>query len=508
MLSGMMRNNQRWLMIVASVLMIVSMIFYFSRTQSDRLVNDKVGSIYGRSLTTTELDRTRREIETAAELGLTNVVDRDVTGGRDWTAIDVNHLVLMHQALAMGIVPSDDEVADAEKQLAVFQSASGGFDSGKYAEFVTDKLGPRGFSETQLDELVRRNLAFGKLRQIVGAPVCLSTIEVRTGYEQTATKTAVSIVRLPIGDLMAGVNPTDADIKKYFDEQSANHALEQPEKREVEYVRFGLDDTQKKLTGKPRMDALQPQADAAAGFLEKLLDAKGKDGFANLAGQEKLAVVKTVPFEQDQTTGLPEAAIPKFTSEAFHLTPQDPDSAVPLTTNDAFYVLHLTHVTPERPLTLEEARPKVVAALKEERARTALTAKAEEVRTKIAAALKAGGTFGAAATAAGQTAQDVAPFSALAPPTGVPEANEIENASMELGRGELSKFVPTADGGLLVYVRGREPIDETAFMQQLGRATARLTDQKERFYFHEWLKASRDAAHVQLATGLGLNDEG
>jgi hypothetical protein len=504
----MMRNNQRWLMIVASVLMIVSMIFYFSRTQNDRLVNDKIGSIYGRSLTTTELDRTRREIETAAELGLTNVVDREVTGGRDWTERDINHLVLMHQAQAMGIVPSDDEVADAEKQLAIFQTAPGGFDSAKYAEFVTDKLGPRGFSETQLDELVRRNLAFGKLRQIIGAPVCLSPAEVRTGYEQTATKTAVSIVRLPIADLMAGVTPTDADIKKYYDEQSANHALEQPEKREVEYVRFGLDDAQKKLTGKPRMDALQPQADAAAVFLEKLLDAKGKDGFANLARQGNLAVVQAAPFEQDQTAGLAEAAIPKFTADAFHLTPQDPDSAVPLETNDAFYVLHLTHVTPERPLTLEEARPKVVAALKEERARTALTARAEDVRTKIAAALKTGSTFGAAATAAGQSAQDVAPFSELTPPGAVPEASEIEIASMELGRGELSKFVPTADGGLLVYVRGREPVDENVFMQQLGRSTARMTDQKERFYFHEWLKASREAAHVQLAPGFGPNDEG
>jgi hypothetical protein len=82
------------------------------------------------------------------------------------------------------------------------------------------------------------------------------------------------------------------------------------------------------------------------------------------------------------------------------------------------------------------------------------------------------------------------------------------SASMELGRGDLSKFVPTADGGLLVYVRGREPIDEAVYTQQIGRLTARLAEQKQRFYFYEWLKASKEAAHVQLAAALRESDEG
>jgi peptidyl-prolyl cis-trans isomerase D len=234
-----------------------------------------------------------------------------------------------------------------------------------------------------------------------------------------------------------------------------------------------------------------------------MLDAKGQGGFAKQAAAQKLLVKTTVDFEQDQSGGFEEASIPEFTSAAFRLTKTDPDSDVPLQTQDAFYVLHLDTVTPERPMTLDEARPKIIASIKDTRARTALDAQAQEVRTKIADALKAGKPFAAAATAAGQTAQDITPFSAAEPAKDVPDAQEIAEASQELGSGELSKFLPSPDGGMLVYVRDREPIDEAKFEQQREMLTANLLNRKRRFYFYEWLKASKEAANVRLnSSGL------
>ena len=509
MLINIMRTNQRWLMIVICVLTIVSFIWFFSnRTQVDRMVSDKVGSIYGQTLTTTEFDRTRREIQTAAALGLTNLIDPEVIDRRDETETVINHLVLMHQADAMNIYPTDDEVLDAEKRLSVFQGPDGGFDPARYSEFVSDKLGPQGFSGTQLDELVREDLQFGKLRSIVTAAAVVSPLDERTTYEQLYTKTDASVVRLPVAPLAAAIVPSEADIKKYFDEQSANHNLEQPEKRQVQYVRFGLDPEQTKLAGKERMEALQPQADAAAQFLEKLLDAKGKDAFATVAGAEKLPVKTTADFEANQRTGFDEAAIPRFAQAAFHLSEQDPDSDVPLQTGDAFYVLHLAKVTPERPLTLDEARPKIIAALKDERARTELASKAEDVRTRIVDALKAGRSFGDAAISAGQSAQDVPPFSVMEQSASGADGSDISAASLELGPGEVSKFVPTSDGGLLVYVRGREAVDEQKYAQDNERLKTNMGESKRRFYFYEWLKASREAARVQMSASAQPNQEG
>ena len=385
-------------------------------------------------------------------------------------------------------------------KLPAFQT-QGNFDPAKYAMFVDEKLTPRGFSDTQLDDLVRRNLQFTRLRQIVEAGVVVGPTDVRLAYEQRFGKTDTSVIRLKTADYAAGVaEPTADEIKKYYDEQKDH--LQQPERRKVQYVKFALDDTQKKLTGKARMDALKPNADHALATLEQIEDQKGKADFAAVAAAANLPVTETAEFEEGQTTGLPESSVPGFVEAAFRMTPRDSVSDVPLQAPSpqmphAYYDLHLSGVNPQRQLTLDEAKPKIVAAIKDERARAALTAKAEETRTKLADALKAGRSFADAAKDAAQMPQDIPAFSQIEPDRGT-DAREISEAAVELGNGELSKFVTTPDGGLLVYLCGREAVDEKRFDQQKDRVMAALRQQKASLYFSEWLRASREAANVQL----------
>ena len=202
--------------------------------------------------------------------------------------------------------------------------------------------------------------------------------------------------------------------------------------------------------------------------------------------------------------------MPGFAAAAFHLSQKNPDSDVPLQTPpgrmpEAYYVLHLAGVVPARPLTLDEARPKVVAAIKVERARTALNAKAEETRTKIAAALKEGRSILDAAKEAGVGAVDVPDFSLAEPDTGLtPDASIISETSMELGAGELSKFVSTPDGGLLVYVRGRKAVNEDKFNKDKEQLATSMETQKKRFFFYEWLRSSREAAGAELNANPNL----
>ncbi len=507
MFVNLMRSNQRWLMIIISSLVIISFIWFYSdRTRYDRIVNDKVGVIYGRSLGTTEYERIFRQLQTAAELGLVNIIQPDLTGGRDASEAVANHMIMRHRAEEMGILPSDDEVKTAEMKLPVFQGAGGAFDPNKYAQFVSEKLGPRGFSEAQVEELVRTDLQFGRLRELLDAGVVLSGAELRTSYDQEYARTDASVVRFKTAEYAAAVNPTEDEIKKYYEDQKDK--FQAPEKRRVQYVIFGLDDAQKKLFGKPRMDALKPQADAAVAFLEKLLDQRGKADFATVAKEAGATVKETPEFEETQRDGYPEATISGFSLAAFRLTEKEPDSDVPLQvpatqSPEAYYILHLAGMTPARPLTLEEARPKVVAAIKDERARTALTAKAEEIRAKIAAAVKAGRSIGDAAKEAGVTAQDLPEFSLAEPDfTAAGDAAIISETSLELGNGELSKFVPTPEGGLLLYVRGRRPVEEAKFNAVKDRLTSSFETQKKQFFFYEWLRASRDAAGVKLTPNL------
>src|SRR5439155_18899131 len=55
-----------------------------------------------------------------------------------------------------------------------------------------------------------------------------------------------------------------------------------------------------------------------------------------------------------------------------------------------YYILHVAGVTPSRPLTIEEAKPKIVDSLTSSRARQGLTAAAAQVVHDLREGLKAG----------------------------------------------------------------------------------------------------------------------
>ncbi len=527
MMVNLMRTNQRWLMIVISVLVLVSFIWFYSdRTHSDALGTDHIGKIYGRTLSLTELQRTERQLQIAARLGLTHLTSREIYQGGEVDAA-LNNLVLQHEAEKMNIFPTDDEVLAAEMKLPAFLGPNGEFDHAKQEEVMSTQLTPNGFSANQLDELVRQDLQVAKLRQVVDAPVVVSPLEVRRAYEQHYAKTETSVIRFQKADFAAAVaEPTADEIKKYYDDQKDH--LTQPERRKVQYVKFGLDDAQKKLVGKERMDALKPQADQAVQFLEQLLEQKGgattvakpvpgkpldkevasiaaqkaRESYAAAAAAGKHTVKETSDFEENQMPLGEEGSIPGFAQAAFKLTTASPDSDVPLETTDAFYDLHLSELVPERPLTLDEARPKIVAAIKDERVTAALAAKAEEIRGKLAESLKAGHSLAEAAKESGQTVENLAPFSAAEPNRAVPDASTAALTAQELGTGELSKFVPTSTGGLLVYVRARQGIDEGQFEKDKDMVSMNLRRQKASYFFYEWLQANREASGAELDNRL------
>ncbi len=502
MMVNLMRSNQRWLMIVVSVLVLISFLYYFgNNTRVERLGGDRAGTIYGRNVTITEIQRAERQLRTAVDLGLSHVAAPELVQQKSLNDALVDQYVMQHQAEAYGILPTDDAANEAAQNLPVFKGPNGSFDESVKDAFVANSLNPRGFTEGQVIDLVRRDLQFAKLRQIIDSTVVVTPAEVRTRYELENSRVETSVIHFKNADFLAGIDPSEDDIKKTFDAQRDQY--EKPERRKVQYVRFGLDDAQKKLAGPERRDALQTLSNQAVAFLEKLNDAKGKQEFADVAKAANLPVKETVEFEQQDTAGLAEASINGFAASAYKLSAQNPDSDVPLRSplqaTDSFYVLHLSGMTPSRPLTLDEARPKIVAALKDERAKAALSARAEEVRAKIAESMKAGKSFADAAKDAGQTVQDLPGFALSEPP---PDNFEVVRASTELATGELSKFLPSADGGELVFLRGRSGIDEAAFDKTKGALMSMLRRRKVQAVFEEWLRSSRQAADAKMTVQL------
>src|SRR5207248_3647317 len=114
---------------------------------------------------------------------------------------------------------------------------------------------------------------------------------------------------------------------------------------------------QKTLTGTERIEALQKLADSATDFTEAVLETD----FKQAAGKFQLPVHETGEF----TAAAPDPQLkgdPQLSAAAFKLTVQEPNSD-PIQVANGFYLLHLTGVSEARPLTLEEAKSKIVDAL-------------------------------------------------------------------------------------------------------------------------------------------------
>ncbi len=522
MIVNLMRRNQRWLMVAISTLVIISFVWFYSDRGSSRprrggpaSPTDRVAKIYDRPLTRAELQRAERGFITAYQLGLPNFVRPEFSG--DQANFLWNLYVVRHEARQFGIEPTEQEVEEAIRKIPLFQADGGrGFDPGKYAKFLDERLNPRGLGAKELEDLVRTDLQLGRLHQLIDATVVVRPGELRAQYDNVFSKIEAAVVRLKAAEIAAGIEVSEEDVKKYFDEHKDH--LTDPERRQVKYVVFSLAEDQKKLPPRERVEVAQKLADRVSEFTQKMLAPKAD--FAGIAATYGVEVKETPEFaqatasEQLKDTGIPPTLLPEFATAAFRLRPQDPNSdALPNADNpDSFYVLHLINTVPARPLSLDEARPKIVQSLKDSRARSSLVAKAEETRAKLLAALAEKKPLAEAAKAVGQTAEDLPAFSADdafrdAPSTQFPDNQLITEAAETLNAGEMSKFLPTPDGGLLVYVKARQPADMAKFEEQQALLTTQYRLSKERTAFVEWLRTRREAAGLQIF-GRDASEEG
>jgi len=481
---NLLRKYQKPLMTVITFLIIVAFVWlYNGRTQFDR-TGQRSYRIYDRSLSQAEVERTARRFHLARALGLNEMIiglaGNAMSQEQAMENFVWNSYVLTHEARKLGLTPTDAEVANALKGLPALQT-NGQFDPVKYQEFIQNLLMPNGFTDAQLEELVRDSLRLKRLTELVGSTIDATPAEFRALYIRNNQKSEVSLIRFALSDFTAAVTPTEEEIAKFYDDHLPS--LNTDEKRTISYVKIELSEEEKKLTGKERMEALQKQSARAEEFGQAMLEPGAQ--FTTVAEKMGLAV-KTAPefTEADPPSDL--AAVPQAPVTAFRLTEETPTSD-PVETETGLLILHLDKLVPKRPLTREEARPRVVEGIKDEKGRNALTIKANETHAKIAEAMKAGKSFEDAAAEAGVKVESFPAFSA-AEPAGQPFAPEIAEAAAPLPEGGLSTPVSTSEGALLVHLVRRQPVDESKLAEEQGKQLEGLRSFKRYVAFNEWLR--------------------
>jgi len=418
-------------MIVIAILAI-PFIFYFNKTDLGAARQVDLGRIYNRTITLSEFTKNARLMNLGRALGLdvsNELMINNVPNENEMYAeFTWNRLTLRHEADQLGIRPNSKEITSFVKELPRFKGDAG-FDVKKYAEFTEEILPSFGLNEAQIEEIISDQIAMDRVKDLLSGAVKISDAETAEQYQRAYGKMDVSVVRFANDEFDKDIKISDEDISKYYEAHKAE--LKSEEKRKVEFVTFALTDDEKKLTGKERVDALQKVADRANDFTQDLLE-KGAN-FGDVATKFQTPVVATEEF----TLALPDPKLkenPQLVQASFQLNEQTPFSD-PVQLQNGFSILHLLGATESHPLTLEEAKPKIVESLKAERLREMVSQKAAVVAQQMRDALKSGKPLEEVAHSNGLKLERIPTF-ALVEPSPTP-AEKKEKGKDETTSGDL-----------------------------------------------------------------------
>ena len=496
-------------MIVIAILAIPFIFYFVQRPDYGAIGRDQFARIYDRNVSMLEAQQFARLLNLAQTLGMSDFVGTMTAGaGMDQNqgAVQfiVNMLVLRHEAERLGLRPGSSEVVEVVRKLPAFQGDSG-FDINKLNELVQNGLAPLGLTEEHIEQLVRDQISLGEIQKLLAAGVSLPKSELDENFQRGYDKLDVSVIRFRSGDFGKDITISDEDVQKYYDAHKAE--LKTEEKRKVEFVQLTLNEEEKKLKGKERIEALQKLADRATDFTQALLE-KGAD-FKQAAAKSKLAVHETGEF----TGAEPDPQLkanPPLTAAAFKLSEKEPNSdAVQVT--DGFYILHLTGKTEARPLTAEEAKPKIVGELKKTRARELMSTKGTELVKQLREAKKSGQPLDAVIAKAGVKPEKLAPFSLIDEESEKAEGGEqkqespelltIKNSVAFLNSGDVTEYVSPGADGIIAILDKREPLGGADAGEKKAAFEKRLLENKERIVLVEWLRDRQQAAGLEFKKG-------
>jgi len=496
------RKRQRTLLMLITIVVIVAFGWIYNPASMRRAEGPggAIGKLNGRAITIGDIQKVERSIQLVFSLGMNDLLEELTTDGRtrddQFLSFAWNLLLIRDEAKRLQVEPTAEQIRDAEKSLPRFQTNSQ-FDPRKYEQFVDTVLKPNGFSAADLDDVVADNLRLAGISQLVKGSSPLPEAMFRQQYDQMNQKVSLAIVRFKRADFEPSIQVSDDEIRKYYDQHK--DILQSPEKRKVELVSFLLNDDQKKLPEAQQVAAKKPLAEQADSFAQTVM--QNPAAFDQAAQEKGLLVQQTGLFTQQQ----PDKAIaqePALIRESFNLTTENPMSDV-IEGKEGFYVMKLTKIEARQPLSLEEARDNIVADIKAEKVRTAIEAKAKEVREKIDAEMHNGADFVQAAEKAGYKPETPAPFALADPGSNTEIARIMAINSVDLAQRGTSKLLENQDGGLIIHMLNKEPIDEQKYQEYKKAEYAQQNNRYETIAVREWLKLEQQRAGRPPMFGRG-----
>jgi peptidyl-prolyl cis-trans isomerase D len=147
----------------------------------------------------------------------------------------ITQKALVAEAKRLGLKATDEDVRD---ELQHGQYAATFFPGGNFIgqEAYQNLLASNDLTPATFEQAVKEEILFHKVIALVTGSASVSDKEIQDEFQKRNTKIKFDYAILSQEDLRKGLNPTDAELKAYYDRNKASYNNSIPEKRKLEYV--------------------------------------------------------------------------------------------------------------------------------------------------------------------------------------------------------------------------------------------------------------------------------
>jgi hypothetical protein len=540
---GTIRKHTGWLWAVIITATIISFIYWGagpSRMNGGGGGSaNNFGTVYGKKVTSDEFFNAKKDFLLNYYFRSGTWPDNTTFPAAQLEQEIYGNLMVSKKAEKLGIHVSEDEVAIGASQR--LQSMSRDGTAVPLDALVTRVLTPNGFTAADFESYIRHELVIQQLIQTLGLPgVLITPQEATAAYQHDHEELSSQVVFFSLTNYIAQVKVTPEILSQFYTNYQAAYRL--PDQVQVNYVVFDATNylAQSKAewaktnftdivegnfqkVGETYKGSKSP-AEARAKITDELVDARAladakKDAydFANqvfaaeptngaatpavltaVASQLKLSVHQTSPFSKD-TGPLEIENATHFTKAAFELTPDVPISE-PVVEGDLVYVLALAKSVPSHVPAYEEIRFRVSNDYQQREASVMAQRAGASFYHLLTNQLASGHSFAAACVGLGRQPEPLPPISIGTEQ--LPELGEhaslgqIKQVAFTTPVGKSSPFEPTADGGFILFVQSKQPVDASKLAADLPQFTLGLRRQRENEAFGQWYQTEANSALV------------
>jgi len=542
---GTIRKHQTWLWAIIITLTIISFVIFFSpynRMDGGR-GSVRLGSINGQTISEEQYVQAQRDVTLQFFF---------MSGGR-WPdqdsrqmGFDVERetyqwLMLQQKAEQLGIHPGSEVVARvARDMISNFQRAG----VASPQAFLTDVLKPHGLIAADFERFVRRYLSVQQLIGTIGlAGRLVPPDDLKGFYTRERQELQTEAVILDATNYLAQVRMDPALIGRFYTNRLADFRL--PERVQVRYVEFPLTNfyaaaeaelmktnlnevvdmnlqrmgtnylqfgaTPEEAKTKIRSELIRNRALTEARrraneFATRLLEIEParSENLELIAGTNGLTVKVSAPFDRkDAPKDLEVGA--NFINAAFALGPTNDLFAGPLLGQNGAYVIAFEKSIPSEIPPYDQIQSKVEQEFKQYEAASLARAAGIDAHQKITNAVAQGKTFEAAVKEAGLSIVKLPPFSmssrTLPDLDSRVNLNEVKQLAFSTEPGKISSFQGTADGGFILHVAAKLPVDEAKFASDLAAFKNYVRQSRQTEAFNLWF--SKEAGQALRDTPIG-----